>query len=527
MGSSKTKSTRAVEPKLSAVVKRIHDKCPDLIAGLLSLLNLSRQPVVQTATGLTFGHGTLVPRAVAMSADAATWVMAELVTKYHVTQPSEIQSFLRHQWSHFKPKADRQARGQYFTPSHVMEAIRPIVQKILDGSPGAVLLDPAAGGGALLSPFGGNRVVASDIDPVAVAMLQELGFAEVVKANSLSGACRDKFGLSSTDALVVVMNPPFNGDNQAQHDCDDEFKAIDSCVSFLKMAASLKPQAIVCIQPLTTLAKERNFAQLGEFAQSYALHDAFIMSSDEFALGGEGFPLVVACYQPGQMTFADIENFPFPIRRNVEGQLLDQGQRLQLSAVKTTKGLIRNMPPKKGVSRLSPLGIYQFNFRHINFVVAKGNLSESPSDSMIPVDNGNLWQYAYINCFKRHFQADFVVGNLDPLCRPSDFANPDFVDACIYDAIMANSHRMEVFRRGNVKSTLVTPTLLAEARRKATTFTGATINVHQAFTDWWDTGATKDALTPFFVPYFATLKAASLTQVPMATATPANTVTAI
>lgn len=519
MGNNKTKPTRAVEPHLSAVVKRIHDKCPDLIAGLLSLLNLSRQPVVQTSTGLTFGHGTVVPRAIAMSASAAKWVMAELVGKFHVTEPSEIQSFLRHQWSQFKPKADRQARGQYFTPTHVVKAIQPMVQNILDASPDAVLLDPAAGGGALLSPFDGSRVVAGDIDPVSVAMLQELGYSEVVQTNSLSGTNRAKFNLAADDPLVVLMNPPFKGNNQSQHDCDDEFAATDLCVSFLKMAASLKPLAIICIQPLTTLAKERNFAQLGEFSQSYALHDAFMLSSEEFALGGEEFPLVVACYKPGTMTFADIEQFAFPIRRNVAGHLLDQGQRLQITKVKTTKGLIRNMPPKKGESRVSPLGIYQFNFRHINFVVAKGNLSESASDSMIPVDQSNLWQYAYINCFKRHFQSDFVVGNLDPLCRELDFADANFVDACIYDSVMANSHRMVVFQRGNTKSALVTPAFLAEVRSKAAAGTGTSVNVHQAFVDWWDTGLDKNALTPFFVNYFAMLKAASLSQASTATAT--------
>lgn len=514
MGTRKTKPTNPVEPQLSVVIKRIHDKCPDLIAGLLSLLNLSRQPVVQTTKGLTFGDGTVVPRAIAMSTDTAKWVMAELVEKFHVTDPASIQAFLRHTWSHFQPKADRQARGQYFTPSHVVDAITPMVRTILAASPNAVLLDPAAGGGALISPFDGSRVVGADIDPVAVALLEELGYPEVVRANSLRRAGRAKFGLSSSDALVVLMNPPFKGDNQAAHQCDVKFAATDLCVSFLKMAASLRPQAIVCVQPLTTLIKERNFAQLGTFAKNYALSDAFILSSDEFALGGEEFPLVVARYEPGTMTFADVEKFPFPIRRNVAGKLEDTGQRLMLTNVHTTKGLIRNMPPKKGASRLSPLGIYQFNFRHINFVLAKGNLSESTSDSMIPVDLSNLWQYAYINCFKRHFQADFVVGNLDPLCRQSDFADSDFVDACIYDTIMANSHRMSVFRRGNMKSALVTHAFITEARSKAAAFKGTDINVHQAFVDWWDIGSGRDALPTYFLCYFAALKASSLAHTP-------------
>jgi len=393
------------------------------------------------------------------------------------------------------------------------------MQPVLKAMPQAVLLDPAAGAGALLNPFGAHRCIAADIDPVAVALLQELGFAEVVSGNSLVGAKRVKFGLLDQDELVVVLNAPFNGSNQVQKSCDPEFAANDSCVSFLKMAASLNPKANVSIQPLTTLIKDRNFKQLAEFAKSYRISDGFIMSSGEFALGGEVFPLAVMVYTPGSMTFADVEQFAFPIFKNVGGVLADCGQRLQLSMVQTTKGLIRNMPPKSGAATESALGIYQFNFRHINFVKAKGNLSETTSVSMIPVQGSDLWQYAYINCFKRYFVTDFVVGNLDPLCHPSDFADAHFTDACIYDTIMANGHRMKVFDRANKHSMVVTPAFLSQAASKVASFNGQGANPHQGFLDYWKKGTGKDALKPFFVDYFAKLKAANLTHSPAPNAT--------
>lgn len=526
MGNSKTKTktTKPVDSNLSVIVKRIHDKCPEVSAGIVSLLHLGQQPVCKVRDGLAFGFGTVAQHIVRMSPEAADWVVDELIGQYHVVDTAKVQAFLRHQWSHFKPKADRQAIGQYFTPEHVVKAITPMIDKLIAASPEAVVLDPAAGGGALVSHIHTHRVVVADRDSSAVALLQALGFPEVVRTNSLVGASRAKFGVQDDERLVMIMNPPFKGDNQAQHDCDAAFEANDQCVSFLKMAASLKPEVIVCIQPLTTLIKDRNFKQLGSFANAYTLTSAMLLSSAEFGLGGEEFPLIVACYEPGSMTPATIEQFQFPILRNVAGALLDGGERLQLSKVQTTKGVIRNMPPNKGASTTSPLGIYQFNFRHINFVAGKGNLSETPSASMIPVDLGNLGHYAYINCFKRHFKSDFVVGNLDPLCQLADLADPDFVDACIYDTVIANSHRMDVFKRGNPKSALITAAFIANSRGKARTYTGAIPNPHQAFVDWWDKGTGVDALKPYFVSYFATLKAKSLVHVPVVAAPSAATV---
>lgn len=524
MGNRKTTKSVAikfVDDHLPAVVKLIRDKSPQLVPATRALLNLSRKPVVMDAKGLLFGAGTAAPYLIEMSAKTAQWVLAELVEKFDVRNPAAVQAFIRNQWSHYVPKSDKAARGQYFTPENAVKGITALIQPVLKTLPNAVLLDPAAGAGALLAPFDAHRRIAADIDPVAAALLNELGFAEVIKGNSLVKANRAKFGLQAQDDLVVMLNAPFNGSNQTGVVCDDAFKATDSCVSFLKMVASLGPKAILSIQPLTTLIKERNFKELASFAQTYRMHSGFVMSSDEFALGGEEFPLAVMVYTPGSMTFADVEQFAFRIYRNVGGTLMDSGERLQLSKVETTKGLIRNMPPKAGMAKQSELGIYQFNFRHINFVKAKGNLADKTSPSMIPVQKADFWQYAYINCFKRHFETDFVVGNLDPLCRKSDFIDQDFLDACIYDTIMANSHRLLPFDRANAQSIVLIEGILTDAKVKAKAFKGAGINPHQAFVDFWTLGTGKDALTPFFRDYFAKLKAANLVHVPVAAVTPA------
>ena len=61
---------------------------------------------------------------------------------------------------------------------------------------------------------------------------------------------------------------------------------------------------------------------------------------------------------------------------------------------------------------------------------------------------------------------------------------------------------------------------LRTAATMAASFKGQGVNPHQAFLDFWNKGTGKDALTPFFVSYFARLKAAMLSNVtkPLATA---------
>jgi len=193
---------------------------------------------------------------------------------------------------------------------------------------------------------------------------------------------------------------------------------------------------------------------------------------------------------------------------------LDSGTRLQLAAIQTTQGFIRSMTPTKAMAKVSTLGLYQYNFRDINFVLSSGNLTAAQSDSTIPVEMGTFGHYAYINCLKRHFVSDFVVGNLSPLVRQADFLDNDFVDACIYDAIMGNEHRLKPFERSNAASLVLTQGILADAMKKAVAWTGQGVNPHAAFVDFWTTGLGKEALHPFFKAYFAKLKADSLVQKP-------------
>ena len=479
---------------------------------------------MQTTQGIQLGAGSPTQRLLAMKPASIKFIMDEVVAKYETHDPEPVRTFIRHQWTKFKPDSAKAPHGKYFTPAHVSTVLEDLVNPLLAEMPDAVLFDPAAGHGALLSSFEQQPRIVADIDPEAVNVLSEMGYQSPFLTNSLVGVSRSKFGIQTSDKVIMVSNPPFN-DGTSQHKrvvktaagttatCDLDLVTRDTGAAFMLMAAKLNADAVVMIHPLSYLIKQTNFDRLAKFAAKYKLVSGAVISSAEFALSGKAFPLVLAVYRPGSMTFTDIEQFEFPIYGNTSGTFLDSGTRLKLAAVETTQGFIRSTVPTNGMVKASTLNLYQYNFRDINFVESSGNLTETQSDSTIPVELPTLGKYAYINCLKRHFASDFVTGNLSPLVRKVDFADPVFVDSCIYDAVMANQ-RLTPFLRTNPASMVITKGLLADAKVKALAFKGKGVNPYTAFVSFWMLGTGKDALTPFFKDYFAKLKAANLIHKP-------------
>jgi hypothetical protein len=209
MGNKQAKTTQPVESNLPAVVKRIHDKCPEVSAAILSLLHLSRRPIARVNDGVMFGEGTPAQHLVRMDGKSADWVMKELVDKFHVGDAAAVQAFLRHRWSSFKPRADRQALGQYFSPQHVVAAISPMVDQLVSERPDAVVLDPAAGGGALVSRIQSHRVVVADRDPNAAALLRRgVAHQQPVECQSIKvRRCRER-ALGRVDEPTVQGGQP-------------------------------------------------------------------------------------------------------------------------------------------------------------------------------------------------------------------------------------------------------------------------------------------------------------------------------
>lgn len=505
-------------------------RCPDSAKGLLIVLNMHKTPIVEDTKGLIFGAGTREQRLIEMPAEQVKFFQRHLLSRFHVNCHESVLQAVRHQWTHYLPSPKRVSMGQYHTPANLSKMVEDVVRPLLDGMPDACVFDQAVGMGALLQPFKGHRLVGWDIDQTAVLTMKEMGFTNVGHGNSLVNVSRKTFGIEEDEKLIIVGNPPYN-DGSSQHKrqlktttpntaaiCDADIQARDVGMSFMLAAAKLDPEAICLIHPASYLIKESNFKLLHQFSAKYRLEMGLVCSSEEFGLRGTPFPVVVALYKPGKMDYSHIENFEFAVYRNMSGVLLDSGERLKLVNLETTKGFIRNLPPKASMAKTSDIGIHQFNFRDANYVITSATLTTKVSASTIPVQLCELGHYAYLNCFRRYFGKDFVFGNLTPLVRKSDFQKPDFVDSCIYDAIM-NNQNLAPFSRTNPKSVVLTKGILASAKAKAVQFSGQGVNPHSAFVNFWTSGQSANALSQFFTDYFIQLKAASLIKKPTALAT--------
>jgi predicted RNA methylase len=526
---SATTSKLALDDNLSKVFAIICSKaCPDPIAAVRSLLNLHREPAERCPEGLSFDTRTVTEHVVEMAPKAADFVMKELITKYYVQDQAAVQMSIRQQWVKFNDPKDRVQKGQFYTTPKVAELFKEQMDLLLGTLPkDTVILDPAAGTGNLTLQFPTHRTVNCDIDAGPVAILQELGCEDVVHGNSLLGASRRKFHLKDTDSLVLGMNPPFNNqtsmhhrDLKAGHEqaCDQALKCRDLAGSFLKLGVALGAKGMVVIHPFALLSKATNFKGLGKFTQKFRLNQGVLVSSAEFGLKGTPFAVLIGTYLPGSMSYEDVRQMELPIYRTVDGDLLHQGELLKLAhANPNTTKLIRSSVPTKEMPQDSQVGLHIFNFRDINNVMSSAGFTTVKSSSTIPIQMSNLGHYAYIHCMRRYLPPDFAIGNLDPLVRQADLDNTDFMDACIYDTVMANP-KLAAFDRTNLKSFVVTHGLLAAARQKAQAFAtqaGAqtvakTLNAHQCFVDYWTQGTGADALQASLKAHFVALKKVSI-----------------
>lgn len=512
------KKTKPLIDNLQAVMRKLnHKSCPDATTGLRVILHLHQTPIEQTEDGITFGAGSEAAFVLQMPKESADFFMSEVVAKFHVSDAEAIRKVVRYQWCRQQHKGLRGELGAFYTPPLLAELIKEMLQPTLDALNDPVVFDSAAGLGGILGAFDEYTVVAADVDAKIVAALGDMGYVNVHYGNSLKTVSRTAYGIEETADLVIALNPPFSGacGCEMMNEADGGVVTKDLGMSFLLAAAKLKPEAICVLHPLSFLSKRTNFEQLEPLASNYKLLKGVVVSSADFepSLGKTPFPVVAALYVPGSMTFADIGEFAFDIYEQQRGSMMDTGKRLILNAIKTTDEFIRKYPPKKGMDHVSDIGIYQYNFRDANFVIAKGALSCSLTDSSIPVRYHQLGLYSYINCFKRHFGVHFVFGNFSPLARQADFENQDFVDCCIYDTIMNNQH-LAPMNRANPASFVLTKNLIQDARMKAGQYQGGGVNPHQAFVDFWANGTNPKALAPFFADYFSKLRDASLSVVP-------------
>lgn len=521
--STMTTNSLYLDEHLEEALQSIFSKdCPCSLTALKVLLNLHRE-LRFTGSELTIVKGPTVLLSIPLSSALKKFLQEQIVNKYKVKDIEKVKSYIRHNWSHFQPDGKKATLGKYYTQEHLVSLVKTEIAPLLLKHPETYIADLAAGCGAFLAAFEGHKLIGRDIDSEAVEVLLEMGFdANTVKVdNSLFNVSREKLGLHENAPLIIVGNPPYNDTSSKNKryttnkksagtlPCDLDIKSSDLGISFMRASAKLKPDHICILHPLSYLIKKANFSKLKDFSNNYQLISATVFSSSEFLLSGTPFPVVVALYSPGSMNYETIRNFHFSI--------YGSKQKLKLSKIQTTTGIIRQYPPTKGMVKTSDISLYQYNIRDINSLLTSGGLETLVNKNNLPIQFQTLGLYAYLNCMKRYFGKNFLFGNLPPIADPLDLTDTCFLDRCIIDTIIHNQ-RLMPFKRENKHSFVVDCHLPAQYRIKAKKNqiqrNPWQVNAYSLFGQFWqgqDCQTGVNLLGEEFKTYFSELRKSMLT----------------
>lgn len=293
-----------------------------------------------------------------------------------------------------------------------------------------VVLDSSCGYGAFFSvpfPQENVRLIGGDIDEAALEVAQRnFEKVEFFRASALSGISRGKYGISARERLVIVGNPPYNDvtsrvksglKNRLPEEIDADVRTRDLGISFLLSFEKLQPDWVVVLHPLSYLIKEANFKLLSPFMRQYALRDALVFNSQEFASTSKcsGFPIVIAVYERSSAgtSYADI------VRRRFETK---EGASFSLSDFDY---VCRYIPkyPSRSRRLFSRPGRYKFfTMRDINALKRSRTFIADDTVNTIFIPDGKLELYCYVDVFK-DFSArlPYFFGNFDVMIDRAEF----------------------------------------------------------------------------------------------------------
>ena len=319
-------------------------------------------------------------------------------------------------------KVDTVNLGSYYTsPKLVNLAFELLKNHTKDKFKNYTLLDNSCGYGEFIKYDTSNKKVAGDIDEAAVVRL-EIRRKYVV--NALNKTSRANYGIKDDEKLIIVGNPPYNdvtsqikrGVKSRNFIIDDELKTRDLGISFLRSYVKLYPDYICVLHPLSYLVKPSNFKLLGNFTAQYKLIDGIVISSRYFTNGIE-FPIIIALYESGDMSFDYIKDFNFKVEDGAVFKLNDFD----------FIGNYLSKYPKKEVK--NPAG-YFYTMRDINALKRNKTFLAEKSANAITIEHKELPYYHYVNLFKKYAkELPFWCGNLDVFIDNSFFSKhvEDFV----------------------------------------------------------------------------------------------------
>jgi len=303
--------------------------------------------------------------------------------------------------------------GSFYTPPHLVNLVYKTLAKNTKGNFADVVLEPACGDGAFLAgvfPQKNVRFVGADIDPSALKSASK-NFSNIKKINMLSDISRSKYGICDNEKLVIVGNPPYNDvTSQVKKkikatpcDIDESIKTRDLGLSFMLAFAKLQPVYIAVLHPLSYLVKQTNFKTLKPLMQNYALLDAVVFNSLEFADTSKncGFPIVAAVYKRDAKgtSYEQIVNRKFRTLENKEFSISNFDY--------VCKYISKYPSAKKGKFKF-------FAMRDINALKRSRTFIKEDTANTIYIETEKLPYYCYVDAFKDVIpKLPYYFGNLD------------------------------------------------------------------------------------------------------------------
>lgn len=391
-------------------------------------------------------------------------IIKGIVNKYTSKgQTEEIKKYLQHNYTNHLTDTKRSNLGKYYTPEQLVDKIKEVVSPHLKED--SFVMDIACGCGAFLESFKEYKLIGRDIDENAIEVVNLSIKGNFDTDNSLKGINRAKYNLKENDPLIIVGNPPYNdttsknkryGTNAKAKEgieMDEDVKSKDLGRSFLKAYAKLSPDCICVLHPLSYLSKPTNFKSLGDFSNHYRLEQGIILSSRMFPdlKKTSEFPVLLACYVKGAMTYEEIRQFNF--------KLLNEGRVFKLAEIKTiddleeakygrSKNRLKYVRKENGHVKKSDINLYQYNIRDTNSLKTSGNLTYNEGilkDDYCTVMLDELPYFAYNHNYRKYFASDYKTGNLSPVIWPVDFKDQFFLDLMVMATVVEEKDRIPIF----------------------------------------------------------------------------------
>lgn len=326
--------------------------------------------------------------------------------------------------------------GSFYTGPELVELVYNQIAKYI--SKDTIIGDFGSGYGSFIEKFKdcGKKCFGTEYNDLSFQLLEkEYPTINFYHENSLLNVNREKYGLTDTDKLIIVGNPPYNDTTsifkkgeKGKLVCDSDLASRDFGISFLKAYNKLRAEYVCILHPLAYLIKKQNFNALGNFKDNYKLLSATIFSSKEFESikkTNSDFPVVSALYKRDSngITYEDIKNFKFSIYRS--------NKKFILSNILTIDGLVNKYPTnhKKDnsinqinlldtISNANTHRLQFYTLRDMNALLRNASFVEGIIPNGIDVTLENLYQYSWLYFLKTNFNPSknkFLYGNLSPL----------------------------------------------------------------------------------------------------------------